>query len=276
MKHLIVIDDTGSPGSTNETRFLKDDRKTLVGVFIHAKIRAQIEKLIKDVVTNLDKEFGIKELHFTDLVNKRNEYSPLKNDEVVKLIQILSNAFSHFSLPYFVQTVHKDTLKENGINDKLKIDNFNLEKNEDAALMLLLIRLKAYLEKEYPNQIVEIVMDEGRRKNGVSETFKILENSSVDNKIVYKSSCDFIPLQVADFFAYSVNRMQMTVVKPIKTEYDKMILDGLSIALSKQYSEGISMKEIDLDSFTMDDYDYEQRAQREKDGNLDKWRDAQK
>src|SRR5277367_4560792 len=110
MKHLIVIDDTGSPGSTNETRFLKDNRKTLVGVFIHAEVRAKIEKLIEDVVIILDREFGIKELHFTDLVNKRNQFSPLENDEVVSLIQILSNAFSHFQLPYFVQTVHKDTL----------------------------------------------------------------------------------------------------------------------------------------------------------------------
>jgi hypothetical protein len=151
-----------------------------------------------------------------------------------------------------------------------------MEKNEDAALMILLIRLKSYLAKEYPNQTVEFVMDEGRRKNGVYETFKILKNVSVDDEIVYKSSRDFIPLQVADFFAYSVNRMQMTAVKPVKTEYDKLILDAISIALSSQYSEGTSIKEIDIDSFTTDDYDYEQRAHREKDGNLNSWRDAPK
>lgn len=276
MKHLIVIDDSGSPGSTNETRFLKDNRKTLVGVFIHAEIRFKIEKLIKDVVIILDREFGITELHFTDLVNKRNQFSPLEYDEVVSLIQMLSSAFTHFTLPFFVQTVHKDTLKENRIKDKFTLDNFNMEKNEDAALMILLIRLKSYLAKEYPNQTVEFVMDEGRRKNGVYETFKILKNVSVDDEIVYKSSRDFIPLQVADFFAYSVNRMQMTAVKPVKTEYDKLILDAISIALSSQYSEGTSIKEIDIDSFTTDDYDYEQRAHREKDGNLNSWRDAPK
>jgi hypothetical protein len=276
MKHLIVIDDTGSPGSTNETRFLKDDRKTLVAVFINAEIRAEIEKLINGVLTILNKQFGITELHFTDIVNKKKQFSSLENDDVVSLIQILSSAFARFPLPYFVQTVHKDTLKENGINNKFKIDNFNLEKNEDAALMLLLIRLKSYLAREHANQTVEFVMDEGRRKNGISEAFKILENVSVDNGIVYKSSRDFIHLQVADFFAYSVNRMQMTVVKSVKTGFDKMILNELSIALSNQYSEGTSIIEIDLDNFSTDDYDYEQRAQREKDGNLDSWKDAQK
>ncbi len=276
MRHLIVIDDTGSPGATNETRFLKDDRKTLVAVFIHSDIRAKMEKLIADVIEILNREFGITELHFVDLINKQNQFKTFENDDVISLIHLLSTGFAHVPLPYFVQTVHKNTLKENGINAHFKINNLNSENSEDAALIFLSARIKAYLEKEYPNQLIEFVKDEGRRKSGRSERIELLKNVSVNSEIIYKSSQEFLLLQIADFFAYSVNRMQMTTVKAYKTDYDKSILDKLSIALSNQYSEGTSMIKVDLDSFTKDDYDYEQRSNLESDGNLDNWNRMQK
>lgn len=271
MKHLIVIDDTGSPGNTKETRFLKDDRKTLVGVFIDAEIRSKLEKMIEDVISILNKQFGITELHFTDLINKRNQFSMLETSEVLILIQLFSSALASLPLPFFVQTVHKNTLKENGLNNDLEFESLKLNKNEDAALLLLLLKIKKYLEKEYPNQIVEFVIDEGRRKKGTFETFESLGRISIE----YKSSNDFKLLQVADFFAYSINRMQMTSVKENKTDFDKLILSLLSLPLSKQFSEGVSKIEVDLDEFSEDDYDYEQRAVRERDGNLDQWEKSQ-
>jgi len=36
------------------------------------------------------------------------------------------------------------------------------------------------------------------------------------------------------------------------------------------------MIEVDLENFTQDDYDYEQRSKRETDGNLDNWNRMQK
>jgi hypothetical protein len=271
MKHLIVIDDTGSPGTTNETRFFKDDRKTLVAVFIHSDIRAKMEKLIGEVIEILNREFGIKELHFVDLINKQKQYEKFKNDEVIGLIHLLSSGFAYVPLPYFVQTVHKDTLKENGIDEHFKINDLNSENNEDAALIFLTARIKSYIEREYPDQLIEFVKDEGRRKSGRSERLDLLENVSVNSEIIYRSSKEFLLLQIADFFAYSVNRMQITAIKPYKTDYDKSIIEKLSIALSNQYSEGTLMVEIDLDNFTKDDYDYEQRSYRESDSNLDNW-----
>lgn len=277
-KHLIVIDDTSSPGNFNETRFLKEDRKTLVAVFINGEMREIIENVLSEILSILNAEFGITELHFTDLVNKKNEYKNLDNEDVFGILEKICILFSEIYLPFFVQTVHQNTLKENGIyiNGKVIFDKLDLNKNEDNCLLLLLNKLKIFLNKEFQGETIEFVMDEGRKKNGQGETFQILENLAENCQISFRSSNDFLLLQVADFFAYSVNRMQTTIVKEKRTEFDKTIITHISKALEVQYSEGTTMTEVDLDDFSKDDYDYLQRSKREIDGNLDHWQNAQK
>lgn len=277
-KHLIVIDDTSSLGNFNETRFLKEDRKTLVAVFINGEMREIIENILSGILSILNTEFGITELHFTDLVNKKNEYKNLVNEDVFGILEEICILFSEIDLPFFVQTVHHNTLKENGIyiNGKVIADKLDLNKNEDNCLLLLLTKLKIFLNKEFQGETMEFVMDEGRKKNGQVETFQILENLAENCQISFRSSNDFLLLQVADFFAYSVNRMQTTMVKEQRTEFDKTIITHISKALEVQYSEGTTMIEVDLDDFSKDDYDYLQRYKREIDGNLDHWQNAQK
>lgn len=277
MKHLIVIDDTSSPGNFNETKFLKENRKTLVGVFIHSDLRESLEKCIIKFILILNREFGINEIHMTDLVNKKNEYSKLTNKEVVKIIEQISSLISQLELPYFVQTIHNNTLKENGIEVKgrVVIDKLDLNKNEDSCLILLIIKIKEYLNKNYPNTNIEIVMDEGRKKANTTEQFKILKNVTDDNLIEYKSSKDYPLLQIADYFAYSINRMQTTLIKENRTEFDKFVLENISFALSDQMAIGVTKKEIDIDNYTKVDYDNDQLMKRENDGNLELWEKAQ-
>ncbi|WP_158642974.1 hypothetical protein [Mucilaginibacter ginsenosidivorax] len=42
MKHIFVVDDTGSPGNASESFTLKSDRKTYVAVLIAADIREEL------------------------------------------------------------------------------------------------------------------------------------------------------------------------------------------------------------------------------------------
>lgn len=278
MKHLIVIDDTGSSGNFTESRFLKENRKTLVAVFIHSELRKYIEEIMLKILSILKKEFNISELHFADLINKNREFKNFETENVFEIVEQISIIFSQIELPFFVQTVHNKTLKENGIyiKGKVVIDKLDLNKNEDNALFMLLNKLKIYFKKEYPQELIEFVMDEGnRKKNGQTETFKILEGLSVNSEISFKSSAEFPLLQVADFFAYSVNRMQTTMIKETRTNYDNTIIKHLSYALKDKYSEGITKIEVDLENFTKNDYDNIQLSKREIDGNLTHWKKAQ-
>ena len=274
-QHLIVIDDTGSPGNFNETRFLKEDRKTLVGVFIHSKNRNLHLKTIKEILSALNVQFGITELHLTDLINKKNEYSKISNEDRLAIIMLLSKWFSNIQLPYFVQTANDNTFVENNIQLKGKLGNFDLNKCEDQALLLLISRIKIFMDNHFPNEKVEIVMDEGRKKNNQVEQLQNLGDFIKDGIIKYSSSKEFELLQIADFFAYSINRTQMTIIKENKTEFDIKIYEYLIPVLARQYSDGTSFTEANFDTFTKDDYDYYQLTQRQIDGNLESWRKSQ-
>lgn len=275
MKHIIVIDDTGSPGDIRETKFLKKDRKSLVGVFIHSKNREHLELTIKKIISTLYSQFGITEIHLTDLVNRKNEYSQISSEDALSIIMLLSNWFASIHLPYFVQTCNKQTFKENGIPLQGKLDNFNFNNGEDQALFLLILHIKKFMNAKFPNDEVEIIMDEGRKNRHRAEKFKILEGFVAGSQIKYSSSKEFQLLQIADFFAYSINRTQMTIMKENKTDSDKKIYEFLSLVLIKQFSVGTSTIEADIANFTIDDYDYYQYTQRQIDENLDNWRNNQ-
>jgi hypothetical protein len=275
MKHIFVIDDTGSPGNSDETRFLKENRKTLVGVFIHSKNREHLEQTIKEVVLTLNKRFGITELHLTDLANKKNEYSQISNEDRLEIMKLLSKWFSNIQLPYFVQTCTDKTFVENGIPLKGKLANFNFNKGEDQALFLLITSIKKFMDEHFPNEKVEIVMDEGRKKNNQIEQFKGFSEFIHDGNIKYFSSKGFVLLQIADFFAYSINRTQMSIIKEKKTEFDIKLYEYLIAVLEIQFSVGNSFIEADFESFTKDDYDYHQHTQKQIDGNLESWKNSQ-
>lgn len=276
MKHLIVIDDTGSPGNKNGTRFIKENRKSLVGVFIHSKNREHLEMTMKEIISQLNAEFGISEIHLTDLINRKNEYVDLPENMPLVITKILSEWFSKIDLPFIVQTCTNNTFKENDIDFKGRFENFNFDKAEDQTLFLLLYQIRKFMTEFFPNDEVEIVMDEGRRKPDNIEKFRILEGCAVDSGIKYASSKEFVLLQIADFFAYSLNRTQMAITKDNKTESEELLYKYLTEVLTKQYSIGIATIEANLKCFTKDDYDYYQLMQRQLDGNLKSWKDSLK
>jgi hypothetical protein len=262
MKHIIVIDDTGSPGNFNESKFLKENRKTLVGVFIHSSARVYLELKINKIILPLNTEFGITEIHLTDLVNRKNEYSDVPQEYLLTIIKYLSEFFLSIQLPYIVQTCNVETFIENNIALKEKLENFDFKKGEDQALFLLICRIKQFMDKHFPNEEVEIVMDEGRKRNRQVEEFKILKGIAIDSSIKYFSSKEFLLLQIADFFAYSLNRTQMTLIKENKSESDKILFEYLNTLLTKQFSIGTTLIEGNIENFSKDIYDDIQVMQR--------------
>lgn len=276
MKHIIVIDDTGSPGNFTESRFIKENRKSLVGVFIHSEKRERLELTINKIVSTLNSKFGITEIHLKDLVNRINECSHIPDEEALAIIMLLSKWFSSIQLPFIVQTCNDQTFIENGIPLKGKLDKFDIDKGTDQALLGLIIRIKHFMDEYFPNEEVEIVMDEGRKKHNQVEKFKELEGLAIESSIKYFSSKEFVLLQIADFFTYSLNRTQMTIVKENRTETDKILFEYLNTVLIKQFSIGTSTIKGNLENFTKDDFDYHQLMQRQIDGNLDSWLNNQR
>jgi hypothetical protein len=272
MKHLIVIDDTGSPGNFNETRFIKESRKTFVGVFIHSQNRELLEMTMRKVISPLNDEFGISEIHLTDLINRQNECSDLPEDIPLVITKILSDWFSKINLPFIVQTCTNKTFIENGFHliAKEKHGQLNPNNAKDQALFLMLFQIRNFMSEFYPKDEIEIVIDEDENhKPNTVEKFKMLEGCAINSGIRYASSKEFVLLQIADFFAYALNRTQMAITKDNKTESENLLYEYFRNVLSCQYGAGIAFDEGDLNNYTKDDYDYYQLMQRQIDGNLE-------
>jgi hypothetical protein len=275
MTHLIVIDDTGSPGDFRETRFLKENRKTFVSVFIHSQNRISIENTLDTIISTLNNEFEISEIHLTDLVNRQNKCSKIPDDSALAVIKLLSDWFSLIQLPFIVQTCNDKTFAENSIPLQGEYENFDFGKGQDQALFLTLLQIKEFMKQYFPNDMVEIVIDEGRMKKNNIEKIGFLKDIIIDGGIKYKSSEEFKLLQVADFFAYALNKTQLTIVKPVKTATDILLNDYFRKVLVSQYSVGTLTIEGNINEFTKDDYDYNQLMQRQVDENLESWKKNQ-
>jgi|GEM_PF-1136184 len=252
MKHIFVIDDTGAPGNKSESRTLKSDRKTYVAVFIEYEYRKILENGITEI---LDKYrnlgFHLSELHFTDIVNRRRDFKKFNSDLVIGILSDVVSLFNKCHFNVFVQTMTKRTLKENGLNP----EKYAKESLDETVLQFLFKRMKLFIERENIRNNFEIFIDEGLMRNGEVMNIEELRSVSSSNYIQFKSSVNSILLQVADFFAYTVNRNQMLMIKDRRTDFDIKVLSLLNSVLSENHISGLRSQAISSSDFTKNDYD---------------------
>lgn len=271
-KHLFVIDDTGSPGNKSESLMLKSDRKTYVGVFISEEIKTPIILGLQNIKKKFsDKGLKINELHFTDIINRRKEYKKFKEEDILEIFQDIQNLLSKFHLPYFVQSATPRTLEENGLFLIKYIEspeNLSLDK---IALNFLLQRLKLFIEENQLKDKFEIIIDSGLKKDGENEKIDLFKGLLKDNIMTYRSSENYLLLQIADLFAFIVNRMQMLLIKDKRTAFDVKLVTILSKIIEGNGVSGITEKNIDLTTYTKEDYDHFRLNDVKEKGNYDYW-----
>lgn len=265
MKNIFVIDDTGSPGSSYESKTLKSDRKTYVSVFINKKIRQQLSKDLISLQNKLRNEIeGFKEFHFTDIINRRKEFSKQDYNVVYQIFKQFTDILKNYILPYFNQTITPRTLEENGLKN-------NLNKSiDEIALDFLFYRFKIFINENNISNDNDILIDEGLFKKGSKIEIPILKNVVKENFMQFASSEDEILLQVADFFAFSLNRNQILMIKEKRTKFDLEILSLLNSVFYENPSSG-SRADIVNSNFSNDDYDKLQIENFKKMGMYDYW-----
>src|SRR5262249_46662510 len=88
-------------------------------------------------------------------------------------------------------------------------------KQEDLALFFLLLRIKWYLEKEYAGgRQARVFVDEGFKKNGVAIRMPRFARQFADGLVCFARSDTILPIQLADFAAFALNRNQILLSKP--------------------------------------------------------------
>lgn len=109
--------------------------------------------------------------------------------------------------------------------EKLSIFNFN--KTDDAALFFLLLRVKMHVRSLQVSEpgTAHVFVDEGWKKNGVGlQSFPIFGPEFDRDKVCFASSKSVLLLQLADFAAFVLNRMQIFGSKDVVKKKEQHLL----------------------------------------------------
>jgi hypothetical protein len=267
MKHLFTIDETGSPGNISESITLKSDRKTYVAVFINSNIRKNIISDINSIISKYSSsENPINELHFTDLINRRKEYKTLDTETILSIIKDVSDAFNKYSLPFFLQTITPRSLEENGLVNRAN------KSIDEIALDFLFQRIKNFIKDNNLKDNFEIIIDQGLNKPGHKTEIPTLKELSKENFMLFQSSSENPLIQVADFFAFTMNRNQMMLIKDNRTDFDNLLLLLLNSVLNGNETSGSKSILIKEKEFSKDNYDKHQIEIFKQNGLYEYWR----
>ena len=226
--HGIFVDDTGSPGLRNTPPHLHASRKSWVAVVVPKEHIGEVWRQFPAALSELRKTTGASEFHFTDIYMGRREFKGVALSLRLAVFAFMAYIFDTYHFPVFVQTLDPDSLKEVRRRMSLpeRLGPFNLRKHEDLALFFLLLRVKWYLEQAYSRseKLARVFIDEGFKKSGVAIVLPSLKTVFADGLICFARSDSILPLQLADFAAFCLNRTQLLVGKEKLSELDENLL----------------------------------------------------
>jgi len=216
-KYGVFIDDTGSPGLKVTSSSLHPERKTWVGVIVRPPQMPEVFEQFHEVIEELKTLTGAEEFHFADIYGGKGEFKGIDLKKRLGLFRFMTKIFKMYRFPVFVKTFNPDTLA--ALHSKARFPKricpFNLFKQEDLALLFLLIRIKWYIEKNRaaPGITARVFVDEGYKKHGVAILIPKWVSMFEDGQICFARSSETYPLQLADFAAYVLNRSQLILDK---------------------------------------------------------------
>ena len=226
--HGVFIDDTGSPGLANTPAHLSSARKTWAAVIVPKSEIAEVWSQLPDALSELRRLTGATEFHFADIYMGRREFKDVPLETRLAIFGFMAYIFRTYNFPVIVQTLDPQTLRDiRGRADfPERLGPFNLAKHEDLALFFLLLRVNWHLQRHYPehNRLASVFVDEGYKKNGAAIRLPSLEQVFSDGLICFAKSDTILPLQLADFAAFCLNRSQLLLGKPELSDLDRQLL----------------------------------------------------
>lgn len=224
----IAIDDTYGQAGDGTSEYVTNKRRTHVAVVFQDQDVQQVREQLKNYLSEVQSQTGINasEFHFVEIYNRTGTWASLKNNNSginLDIIERFAEIYSENMWPVHIQTVDDLTLTDHGVTgfDNI-IDGLDLKKREDQSLLFLLIKLKQRYKSM--NEPITLVVDEGRRKPG-TEFGKMTFHDWPKTYIgMYQSSKSEPLLQIADFLAFSINRLTHITLKSRRTEIDNWFI----------------------------------------------------
>jgi len=230
----IFIDDTGSPGITDAPTNFHPERRTWVAVIVPPSQIAEVMQQMPQALYELRRSVGADEFHFTEIYSGKKQFKNVDLQVRLGLFEFMAYIFSAYRFPVIVQTFDPETLADVRSRSRGQLPDslppFDFTKCEDLALFFLLLRLKWYMKETgtYPNIKARVFIDEGFKNNGICIRIPIFDDAFADGQICFAKSSSIYPIQLADFAAFSLNRVQLVGGRDQRSPLDTRLLEILS------------------------------------------------
>jgi hypothetical protein len=244
--HGLFIDESGSPGLANTPMHLHPDRKSWVAVLVPRTVIAEVWRELPRALAELEQLTGAKEFHFADVYAGRGAFRGVDLQKRLGVFGFMAEIFGTYNFPVFVQTLDPAALNAIQLGTRqfpTRLGPFDFSKHDHLAFFFLLLRVRSHLERRYSEAETptRVFVDEGLLKNGSAVQISPFAPLFADGLICFGRSDSILPLQLADFAAFCLNRTQLLLGKPELSEIDMQFLRLISpLAWNYQYIPVVS------------------------------------
>lgn len=216
----IFVDDSGLPGTAIEG--VSSEEKIFSAVLVPLSCSQEVLRSTFEISTELQKigsellgAPGIKEFHFCHICHGRKEFENMPVEPRIGMLKFMATFLTHYPLEIITvgwEEARNKELISQGLPERL--GPFNLREREHTALLLLLFKLRDYVEKKAWVLLPSLFCDEGFAKHGMVLTGNIPFLRSFYKQALFFVDSKMIPgIQIADFTAFMLARHKVVLDK---------------------------------------------------------------
>ncbi|WP_312367026.1 DUF3800 domain-containing protein [Ensifer sp.] len=268
MGGAIYADDSGNPGADSGSVFLPGDRKSWTAVIVPTTIAEHVEQGMKIFIEGVHGEFGVDELHFTEIYSGTGAWSTVSPQRRAEVIDLMAHVMSKLALPIVHQTVNDFTMLDHPQSQyPNRVGDWDLENLSQLALLMLCSGVTHHIRSmrdQGPEDFslpFPLFVDEGIIPAGRERALPNWGDVIQGPRVSFRKSSELAGLQLADFAAFIISRSQWIAVKrspgPI-SQADQVILKagaGLNIL-------NLPFQKVTPETFGKEEYEAWQSASR--------------
>ncbi|KUR78555.1 hypothetical protein [Novosphingobium sp. FSW06-99] len=237
----VAIDDTYGPITATPSKYITGARRTYVAVEFPDHAVGDIRRNITNCLDEIPNLLGINptEFHFVDIYNRSKEWKDVPDEQNLKIFESFAQIYRMYRWRVHVQTVDDRTLSDHGFHFDLTVDGIDLRERDGQALFFLLVKLKQRVPR--PPERLTLRIDAGRAQPGKPIAKALFSEWGPHYDGQYAASHLEPLIQIADFLAFSINRVTHLSLKPQRTELDLWFLNlvGSMDILSDDLARGL-------------------------------------
>lgn len=219
IRGAIYVDDSGNPGAESGSDFLPSSRKSWTAVVVPSVIAAEVEKGMKIFLDGVRGDFGVNELHFTEIYSGKGAWESVSPDKRAEIIHLMSSAMSALGLPVLHQTVTDFTMLDHqDIPLNTRSGEWKLDDHSHLGLLMLCSQVSQHIrtmKQESPQDFelpFPLYVDQGIMPAGGERALPNWQDVIEGPTALFRDSAAIAGLQLADFAAFVINRSQWIAV----------------------------------------------------------------